>query len=208
MVDGANVAYYGQSWVQYSSLKLVVEKLESMGERTLVVMPWKYTRGGFRNSRSWQELTENDFKVLEWLKANEMIYVVPRLCLDDYFWMLASVSNQTNSRLGADLTVPMGNSQGRFGGMRPMLVTNDQMRDHKLDLLEPREFRRWCSCHIVNYHIDEEWKDNRKVLFNAADYFSHEIQGNLHPTKKGKVWHFPISNSSNWLCIWLGYDKS
>ena len=66
-IDGANVAYYGHSNVHYSSLKKVVEKLESMGERPLVVMPEKYT------SKSWacrpnfyQKRTQKDEEVIEW----------------------------------------------------------------------------------------------------------------------------------------------
>jgi hypothetical protein len=139
-----------------------------------------------------------------------MLYVVPRLSLDDYFWMLASVSNQTNSRQGKDLSVSMGEDDNglRFAGMRPMLVTNDKMRDHKLDLLEPREFRRWCSCHIVNYHIgwyeeNDEWNGKRDVEFSPADYFSLEIQNNQHPQNDGTIWHFPITNSSDWLYVRL-----
>lgn len=136
-----------------------------------------------------------------------MIYIVPRLSLDDYFWMLASVSNQEKSRKGADLSVAVNDESGRFPGMRPMIITNDQMRDHRLELLEPREFRRWCSCHIVNYHIgpyvEDEWTEQRDIQFEPADYFSREIQGNQHPSGNGNVWHFPISNSSDWLFIWM-----
>ncbi|KAG7346324.1 protein-only RNase P [Nitzschia inconspicua] len=208
IVDGANVAYYGHSNVHYSSLRAVVERLVGMGENPLVVMPSKYVQNSFRVGRNghYQTLTERELGTLTWLREEDMIYVVPRLCLDDYFWMLASVSNQTKSRQGQDLTVPMKDELGRFPGMRPMIITNDQMRDHKLNLLEPREFRRWCSCHIVNYHLNfyeaDEWED-RLVQLEPADYFSREIQGNPHPTGGGDVWHFPISNSTDWLCIWL-----
>eukprot|EP00536_Pseudo-nitzschia_multiseries_P012512 jgi/Psemu1/244629/estExt_Genewise1.C_4820015 len=209
IVDGANVAYYGHSNVHYSSLKRVVEKLESMGERPLVVMPEKYTwKKFFVRPRYYQKLTEKDLEVIEWLKEREIVYVVPRYVLDDYFWMLASVSNQTNATQRGDLSIPIGDDQGRFPGMRPMLVTNDQMRDHKLDLLEPREFRRWCSCHIVNYDISEykedEWEDDRQISLVPADSFSREIQSNTPATGNGNVWHFPIGDdSSDWLCIWI-----
>jgi hypothetical protein len=142
------------------------------------------------------------------LQEKELLYVVPRLCLDDYFWMLASVSNQTHSRQGVDLSVKVGDKLERFPGMRPMIISNDQMRDHKLDLLEPREFRRWCSCHMVNYHLSsyekDEWVENREVEFEPADYFSREIQGNPHPGGTGNVWHFPISDTKEWLCVSLG----
>lgn len=208
IVDGANVAYYGHSNVHYSSLKKVVEKLESMGERPLVVMPEKYTLKSFAcRPNYYQKLTQKDQDVIDWLRQNEMMYVVPRLNLDDYFWMLASVSNQTNSTQRGDLSIPIGDDQGRFPGMRPMLITNDQMRDHKLDLLEPREFRRWSSCHIVNYDItfyeNDEWDEDRQISFVPADSFSREIQANQHKNEKDNVWHFPIVDSTDWLCVWI-----
>lgn len=137
------------------------------------------------------------------------MYSVPPRCLDDYFWMLASVSNQTVARKKCDLQVPPENTNGRFPGLRPMLVTNDRMRDHKLDLLEPREFRRWSSCHIVNYNVtpfvENEWEEGRIVEFSAADFFSREIQGNHHKNGNDVVWHFPVTE---WeeparFCIWI-----
>jgi hypothetical protein len=143
------------------------------------------------------------------LKADGKMYIVPRFCLDDYYWMLASVSNQTTARNAPDFNVPTGDEQGRFPGMRPLLITNDQMRDHKLDLLEPREFRRWCSCHIVNYDVDgfeaDEWAETRTVSLSPADVFSREIQSNPHGSKNGTVWHFPVSDweGASWLCLWV-----
>jgi hypothetical protein len=136
------------------------------------------------------------------------MYVVPPRCLDDYYWMLASVSNQTQAKQDADLRVSTGDQGGRFPGLRPMLVTNDQMRDHKLDLLGPREFRRFCSCHIVNYNVssyqEHEW-ETRPVQFFPADLFSREIQGNLHGNGKGRAWHIPVTEWSGHsrLCIWI-----
>lgn len=143
------------------------------------------------------------------LKDKGMAYVVPPRCLDDYYWMLASVSNQTVARNKCDMQVPADNAEGRFPGLRPMLVTNDQMRDHKLELLEPREFRRWCSCHIVNYDIapfeKNEWDDERAVHFSPADIFSREVQGNAHTNGRDMVWHFPVTgwDEPSRLCLWL-----
>ena len=145
------------------------------------------------------------------LNETGKLYTVPHKCLDDYFWMLASASNQTLASDQVDMNVPISDSDGRFPGLRPMLVTNDQMRDHRWDLLEPRLFRRWCSCHIVNYNISEfvedEWEE-REVDFCAADFFSNEIQGNPSPGAEGKspcglVWHFPVKgwDEHDRLCI-------
>lgn len=123
--------------------------------------------------------------------------------------MLASVSNQTVARQQADLYVSTNDGSGRFPGLRPLLISNDQMRDHKLDLLEPREFRRWCSCHIVNYNISDfdqdEFAENRAVEFSPADFFSREIQGNSHGSADSLVWHIPVNEWSepDRLCIWI-----
>ena len=117
--------------------------------------------------------------------------------------MVASVSDQMTSRNNRDLSVSSNDSSGRFPGTRPMLITNDQMRDHKLELLEPRLFRRWYGCHIVNYTftafmMDENVAGN-EVRFSQADFFSREIQGNECPNTTngkwiGKAWHFPVSD--------------
>ncbi|MGK3745210.1 MAG: hypothetical protein ACI90V_012071 [Bacillariaceae sp.] len=63
--DGANVGYYGRSQVHYSSIQRLIEKLESMGERPLVVMPEKYTQSSFQASNFHQKLTEKDLEVIE-----------------------------------------------------------------------------------------------------------------------------------------------
>lgn len=120
--------------------------------------------------------------------------------------MLASVSDQTKSRAGSRIHVSAAESNGRFPGLRPMLITNDRMRDHKLELLDPRLFRRWCSCHIVNYNITSAGDDEtevREVEFCAADFFSREIQGNPTPGSDTTTWHFPVSewDEHDRLCI-------
>ena len=120
--------------------------------------------------------------------------------------MLASISDQTTSRNGQDLSVPNDDPEGRFPGVRPMLISNDQMRDHKLELLEPRLFRRWYGCHIVNYNFTAfvlgESVAGNEIGFMQADFFSREIQGNPCPSDDGgeasnwggKAWHFPVSD--------------
>ena len=125
-----------------------------------------------------------------------MLYRVPPRLLDDYYWMIASVSDQIASRNGANIDVSPQNEDGRWPGTRPMLVSNDQMRDHKLEMLEPRLFRRWYSSHIVNYNftafVGNECVD-RSIGFSTPDFFSREIQGNPCPDG-GMAWHFPVSD--------------
>lgn len=117
----------------------------------------------------------------------------PSLQLD---WMLASVSNQTISTNGQSINVPKNNTEGRYPGLRPMVISNDKMRDHKMDLLEERAFRRWCCNHIVNYNFAEfiaNSTEEREISFYASDVFSDEIQGNECPDDGGMAWHFPVS---------------
>jgi len=198
-VDGPNVAYYGHGNVHYSQIHLVVRELEAMGEHPLVVMPTKYIGESFwlPSVGKTQVLSERDIAIMDGLLDAGKMYTVPVACLDDYYWMLASVANQTSESFAKPHVIETGNHQGRFPGLRPMLITNDQMRDHRLSLLEPREFRRWISCHIVNYNISgykqDEWLEDRKITLFPADFFSREIQGNAHPNRNGTVWHFPVT---------------
>lgn len=64
--DGANVAYFGHGKVHYSQVKFVVEELERMNEKPLVLMPQKYTALKFNVNRgSTQELSGRDLNVLK-----------------------------------------------------------------------------------------------------------------------------------------------
>jgi pentatricopeptide repeat protein len=195
ILDGANIAYYGHGSVRYSQIHHVVKRLEEMHERPLVIMPHKYLQTRFYAASigSIQELDERSVKFIDDLREQGKLYEVPPLCLDDYYWMIASVSDDEEMIIDAE------NSNGQFPGVRPMLITNDQMRDHKLELLEPRLFRRWSSSHVVNYifpnSYEEEWEE-RPIEFCAADFFSREIQGNVKNNTDGSggslVWHIPV----------------
>lgn len=203
IVDGANVAYYMQNFdsgkFNYHQIQFVVDALLKMKETPLVVVPYKYGFNSFRINTGAagevQRLNEEERKIRDTLLENGTLYRVPKMLLDDYYWMLASVSDQTMARKGTNLDVAPQNEDGRWPGIRPILVSNDQMRDHKLQLMEPRLFRRWHSCHIMNYNftafVDDECVDN-EIAFSTADFFSREIQSN--PTSSGTAWHFPVSD--------------
>lgn len=205
-VDGPNVGYFGHGDVHYSQVRLVVEQLESMGEKPLVIMPQKYAAPSF-----WlaglgynQVLSPDEIGIMNNLLTTDKMYIVPSGCLDDYYWMLSSVANQRDSRLH----VSTDDAQGRFPGLRPLLITNDMMRDHRLELLEPRLFRRWTNCHIVKYRMKlyevNEW-EQRHVDLVPADFFSREIQSNKFEEAGGNftAWHFPVTgwDEPDRLCI-------
>jgi len=211
IIDGANVAFFGQNFAQgkfnYHQVQFVVDALEKMNENPLVIIPYKYGQSQFfvhgaSGERVKQFLNDEEKAILENLQQKGKLYRVPSMWLDDFFWMLASVSDQNRARDGADLDVAPGNTDGKFPGARPMIMSNDQMRDHKLELISPRLFRRWYSCYIVNYSftafVDGESID-REIGFSPADTFSREIQGNSSPLSGGQgeggtAWHFPVSD--------------
>mmetsp|Transcript_17996 Transcript_17996/g.27510 ORF Transcript_17996/g.27510 Transcript_17996/m.27510 type:complete len:876 (+) Transcript_17996:496-3123(+) len=208
IVDGANVAYHMQNFEQgmfnFHQIKFMVDALERMNENPLVIIPYKYSTKRFyvgTNSKEKQILSKEEIQIRQTLRERGQLYMVPAGCLDDYYWILASVSNQTVSRRGRDLKVELGDANGRWPGARPMIITNDNMRDHKLQMMEPRLFQRWYSCHIVNYHftgfVGSESVD-REIGFATADFFTREIQGNESPgvsiRSTGTAWHFPISD--------------
>lgn len=213
IVDGANVGYYMQSFdkgrFNWYQIKFMVDTLEEQGENSLVIIPNKYGYDEFYSSnRKLHTLDQAEIEIMNDLRKSGKLYRVPPRCLDDFYWMLASVSDQTSSRKGEDLSVSSDDPAGRFPGTRPMLVTNDQMRDHKLELLEPRLFRRWYGCHMVNYNftafvMGESVRDN-EVFFSPADFFSREIQGNECPISEEEdsasewagnyAWHYPVND--------------
>ncbi len=181
----------------FYQIQFLVDALESMGENPLVILPYKYLLNSFgimngTNYRA-QHVSPNERNILNNLLDKGQLYRVPARCLDDFYWMLASVSDQTVSRNGIDIDVKPDSVDGKWPGARPMLISNDQMRDHKLGLLEPRLFRRWMSCYIVNYSftafVGKESAD-KEISFSTADIFSREIQCNQ--TNDGNAWHFPV----------------
>lgn len=110
------------------------------------------------------------------------------------------------ARNGRDISVLPQNAKGQWPGTRPVLVTNDQMRDHQVEMLEPLLFRRWYSNYIVNYNFAafvDGVSTHSEIGFSPADFFSREIQSNS--TKDGSiVWHFPIKGKENeWFCCQL-----
>jgi hypothetical protein len=188
----------------------MVDALERIKETPLVVLPQKYTRPYFQINRGHftqkQVVKQSEFAILNKLNEQGKLYVTPAGCLDDHFWMVASISEQVNSRKGTSLDVAADDVDGRWPGTRPMLISNDLMRDHKLELIEPRLFRRWYSSYIVNYNftgfVGKECVDD-DIAFSPADFFSREIQGNAlssgsnegDSTSSGStIWHFPVSD--------------
>lgn len=138
------------------------------------------------------------------LQDSGALYKVPQGCLDDYFWMLASVSEQANCDR-VDVSGALNEGKSRC----PLVMTNDQIRDHQqFELLEPKLFNRWFSSTIVNYNftgfVDNEGVD-QDIFFKKADTWTKEIQKNESKLTKSPCWHFPVRDWDvcGWFCIRL-----
>jgi len=179
-----------------------------MGENVLVVLPKKYTYDRFTipkaNQTIKQTLSPKEKEIRDGLIAKGKAFVVPVGSLDDYYWMYASVSMDEEF-------VPPDNPEGRWAGNRPMLISNDKLRDHKMSLLEPRLFRRWYSNFLVNFtfsaFVNDECID-KEIGFRTADFYSREIQGNV-TNENGTTWHFPVKdwNDNESLCMRIPQQK-
>lgn len=209
ITDGPNVGYYFQNFDQgtfnFHQIQFIVDALESMGENVLVILPKKYTQKSFMltnsTGRRRQYLSEKELEICDRLVSSGKAFVVPPSFLDDYYWMYASVIGQGEKWTTEQQYVPPDNAEGRWPGIRPMLVSNDKMRDHKLSLLEPRLFRRWYSNFIVNFTFSAFVGDqciDKEIGFRTADFYSREIQGNPavdeNCNKCATAWHFPVSD--------------
>eukprot|EP00752_Nemacystus_decipiens_P002820 g2631.t1 len=112
VVDGCNVAYYGQNKeggkFQISQVDLLARQLEEGGERVLVVLPERYLRPCVPNSaRSGRRknppsaLSDEDLRTIEAWRQRQMVYSCASGADDDLFWMYFTVSSDVASGAAA-----------------------------------------------------------------------------------------------------------
>lgn len=194
-------------------IDFIVRALERMGEHPLVILPHKYMEGSFNlqlgMSSKTQTLNSVERSLLQDLNDSGRLFTVPPGCLDDYFWMLATIADQSKCETESSCGVASSDMEPLWSGGRPVVMTNDQIRDHKEhELGEPRAFNRWYSNAVVNYtftgFVDDECVDH-EVAFTPADSFSREIQCNEIKSTNAIAWHFPVQDweTTDWFCIRL-----
>ena len=138
IIDGANVAYYGQNHdngrFNYNQIASVVAALEREGEHCLVVMPQKYcnksflVRTGMKNRTISnggdgqgagkrelvtfrQRLTPEEEQFIKVWRERRQLYIAPYYVLDDYYWMLAGLQEASQ---GAPLVREGGVFKGEW----------------------------------------------------------------------------------------------
>jgi len=175
VVDGANVAMYGQAkenHMQPRQISQVVKQIQSEQPESRVLVVLHNRRvNQLRQSRQGK-------KVLEQLLRTGVLYATPTGSNDDWYWMHAVVQ------------------AGRHG----RLISNDQMRDHIFQLLSPKFFPKWRARHQVTF---EFWDET--LTFQRPAKFSTCIQRGKLPAAGGGAaaagWHFPPSEGESWLCV-------
>ncbi|CAM9237688.1 unnamed protein product, partial [Scytosiphon promiscuus] len=131
VVDGCNVAYYGQNKeggkFQISQVDLMARQLEEEGERVLVVLPERYLRPCVPNSarsrrrkvRSPVALgvrTDEDLEAIDGWRERQMLYSCANGTDDDLFWMYFTVSSDDRLAGAAGGGTAADDGQGRPAG--------------------------------------------------------------------------------------------
>lgn len=156
ILDGANI--------NASSAESMVARLEEMGECPLVILPEKTAAYATRATKN--------------LKKKDRLYIVPNGYDDDCFGMIATVVDQK------------GSCSGHFGphapGVRPLLISNDRLWDHRRQIRNRKLFASWYKYHTCRHC---ELSGKVKLL---PRILSRKIESNEIPTNHGLVWHFPV----------------
>ena len=124
---------------------------------------------------------------------------VPRGANDDWFWLYATLWLEKQRRLKSGIENHSQLSPALYppetsepGNRNPILVSNDQMRDHVFRMgIDPLIWRRFAHRHICRFKITypEEEEDRREYLFELPPVFSRLPQKGL-----GNVWHLPVAD--------------
>ncbi|CAN0063616.1 unnamed protein product [Ectocarpus sp. 13 AM-2016] len=104
VVDGCNVAYYGQNKeggkFEISQVDLMARQLERNGERVLVILPERYLRPCVPNSARSRRgknpssaLSDEDLETIDGWRQRHMLYSCANGTDDDLFWMYFTVSS-------------------------------------------------------------------------------------------------------------------
>ncbi|KAH8067484.1 dipeptidyl-peptidase [Aureococcus anophagefferens] len=149
VLDGPNVAYLNQNFehgkFRVRQLQAVADHREAAGHVVLVVLPAKYCEAVVPNHSKrrpraaardepggtpLQELEDSELAAIKAWAERGALYVVPRGCHDDLYWMLATVSRD-----------------------QPLAVSNDKTRDHWPKLIGEAQYRRWAPRSVVNFGL-------------------------------------------------------
>ncbi|KAJ1628406.1 hypothetical protein T492DRAFT_157226 [Pavlovales sp. CCMP2436] len=78
-----------------------------------------------------------------------------------------------------------------------MVVTNDEMRDHWLHLLDIRLFRRWKESQHIRFAFERQSDPSAwQIKLHVPGSFAHATQ-----SASNGNWHIASDEGNSWLCI-------
>jgi len=131
IIDGANVAFFGQSYFDFQQIADAVEhiKASQLGKKPLVLLHVNRAQGKAAEK-------PKAAKLLASLSEANCLFTTPQGSNDDWYWIYAAVA----------------------AGGNGLLVSNDEMRDHIFQLLAPKYFHKWKQRHQVRYMFTNNGK--------------------------------------------------
>jgi hypothetical protein len=128
----------------------------------------------------WSTVSEDDAALIQSWREAGALWPTPDHAFDDWYWMYA--------------TVVLGR---RMDGVRPLVVTNDEMRDHafRLATVDPalsRTLRKWKERHVLRCAFSHAALLGSKlpmptIALEPPPPVAHEI----HADERGERWHMP-----------------
>ena len=169
IIDGANVGFFGRrppkerlSFEQIDrAVRAVTSGASSSGKRVLLIL----------HQRHFKRLSERQHRLVEAWKRNRILYQTPHRMNDDWFWLYAAVYSSKYVH-------------------QPLVITNDQMRDHHFQMLSQRCFLKWRERHVVRFGFSNLYDYRVPPTFWFPLPYSTQIQGS------GTSWHFPVREST------------
>ena len=161
VVDGANISYFRASSTSDPDPRYNQADLVMTKLREMGRKPLLFFHARHFNKRGIPKDLEN-----KWREAN-CLFVVPHGHNDDVFWLHMSIKM----------------------GPRNWMVTNDQMRDHRFEMIQSTcAFARWKERHQTAY--DVVWMEaEQKLVASVYPPLTYSVQ--IQCSDAGK-WHFPV----------------
>jgi len=179
VVDGPNVAYARQNvqdgQFSFHQVDEVLRALEALGHAPLLLLPSKYLGSTVPNHSRWKgvdrrtdhDVTPEERAIVERWHAQGLVYPTPRYANDDWCPAppqpaparpCAAPARQTERGAGRGRYWMMATvTRGAGQAAPPVVVSNDQMRDHRLALLDTRPFTRWKAQQVMRFDFSHAY---------------------------------------------------
>mmetsp|Transcript_20192 Transcript_20192/g.47390 ORF Transcript_20192/g.47390 Transcript_20192/m.47390 type:complete len:205 (-) Transcript_20192:132-746(-) len=114
--------------LKFEQIVAMVEALRTRHklQRPLVLLHEKYLKAAAASAPECAAYFDS-------LREAGLLFATPHGANDDHYWLYAALNGE--------------------GARKCLVVSNDQMRDHRFDMLAPSCFERWRERHVVGYEV-------------------------------------------------------